>query len=435
MNLRPFQIILLAVFGFMALAALVLLSSYQSTQSTEELAYGQGVEIWGTFDVALVDTLFQNIAQEDKAFSVVRYERIDAANFDNIFVNAIAEGRSPDMIMLSSEDLVKHRTKLLAIPYTSLPIGSYRDTYVDGAEIFAMSDGIYALPFAVDPLVMFWNRDIFASNGIALPPTTWEQVAAEVVPKTTRRDQNRDVTQSAIAFGEYRNVYRAKDMLMLLALQSGSASVTENERGYTVNLNQAVDGSTRAPLDAAVQFFTDFSNANSAAYTWNRALPLDTQAFLSGDLALYFGRGSEAQGINNKNPNLNFDIAPLPQGGNASAQRGYGVFYGFAIPKASGNRAGAFAAANRIMSPKHADALTAALNMSPVRRDLIAAGSGNPFRAMILRAALIARGWLDPNPTVSDTIFTRMVEDVVSNRSRIGLSVSDAVSRLVLEYR
>lgn len=435
MNLRPFQIFLLTGFAIIAVVSIILLSNFQSSSSTEQLAYGDRVEIWGTFPTDTVDRLFQNITQEDKAFSVVTYRRIDERDFDDVLVNAIAEGRSPDMIILSSADLVKHRAKLVPIPYETLPIRTYRDTYVDGAEIFTLRDGVYAIPFAVDPLVMYWNRDIFASNGIATPPATWEEVVANVVPRTTIRDAGRNVTQSGIAFGEFRNVHRAKDVLLLLALQSGSRGVTESERGYVVGLNESPEGAgARAPLEASLQFFTDFSNANSANYSWNRALPRDTDTFTAGDLAIYFGRASEAPSIDSKNPNLNFDVAPVPQGGTATARRSFGTFYGFAIPRASANVNGAYAAAQRISSYKYADEFTTALTMAPVRRDLVAAGSADPLRAIMLQASLMARGWLDPDPAASDSIVLQMVEDVVSNRSRVTNAVTDAVSRLVLEY-
>jgi len=434
MNLRPFQIVLLASFALVAFIALIFLGGYQATPSQEEVAYGNEVIIWGTLEDSVFETVFRNIAQEDKAFGVVQYFSVPEQDFDDELINAIAEGRSPDMVVLSADNLVKHRAKLLAIPYESISLRDYRTTYVDGAEIFALRDGIYAIPFAVDPLMLYWNRDMFASHGLAQAPTSWETIVANVVPKITMTDTNRNIVQSALAFGEYRNVSHAKEVLMLLALQSGSAMVTESDRGYSVGINQSTAQGARAPLEASLQFFTDFSNPNSPAYSWNRAMAEDKNSFLSGDLALYFGFGSEAENIDKKNPNLNFDIAMVPQGGAATALRTYGKFYGFAIPRASLNSQGAFAAAQTISSAKYADELTQGLNVSPVRRDLLAKGDSNQYRSAMMQSALIARSWLDPEPAASDAIFMRMVEDIVSNRIRVGGAVGDAINRLILEY-
>jgi ABC-type glycerol-3-phosphate transport system substrate-binding protein len=434
MNLRPFQIILLASFTLMAFIALVFLGGYQSKPSKEDVVYGNEVVVWGTLDPKVFDAVFRDISQQDKAFSVVRYYFVDEADFDEEFINAIAEGRSPDMVILPADKLIKHRAKLLAIPYDSMPLRDYRNTYVDGAEIFALKDGVYAIPFAVDPLMLYWNRDIFASNGLAQAPSSWEQILANIVPRVTVTDSDRTITRSALAFGEYRNVFHAKEVLMLLALQSGSTMVVEDERGYSVQLNQSSVPEARAPFEAALQFYTDFSNANSPAYSWNRAMAEDKNTFISGDLALYFGYGSEAANIDSKNPNLNFDVTMVPQGGAATALRTYGEFYGFAIPRASSNAQGAFAAATTIASQSYADALTRGLDLASVRRDLIAKGDTSPYRAAMLRSALIARSWLDPDPVASDAIFLQMVEDVVSNRIRVGGAVGDAIKRLILEY-
>ena len=433
-NLRPFQIVLLAGFALMAFIALIFLSNYTRQPSENEVSYGDQVIIWGTFPYEAFDTLFRNITQEDKPFRAVRYQSIDEEKFDDLLINAIAEGRSPDMIILPAERLVKHRAKLLAIPYDTIPLGTYRSTYVDGAEIFARKDGVYAVPFAVDPLMMYWNRDLFATNAIAQAPRTWEEVVSIVVPKITVRDSNRNIHTSALAFGEVRNVLRAKEVLMLLALQSGSQMVYESDRGYVVALNQSAVPGSRPPLEAALQFYTAFSNANSPLYSWNRAMPEDKDAFISGDLALYFGFGSEAQDIDRKNPNLNFDMTTVPQGGTATALRTYGKFYGFAFPRAAANAQGAFAAARTITSPKYVSELTKSLNMAPVRRDLISQGDNNGYRSLILQAALISRGWLDPDPVASWQIFVQMVEDVVSNRARVAAAVDDAIDRLTLKY-
>lgn len=434
LSLRPFQIILLAFFAFCAFIALIFLGNYQASPSAEDIAYGNEVVIWGTLSAEAFDLVFRNISQEEKAFGAVQYFEVDEKEFDDQLINAIAEGRSPDMVVLSADNLVKHRAKLLAIPYESLSQRDFRTLYVDGAEIFMLKDGVYAIPFAVDPLMLYWNRDIFASAGVAQAPVSWEEVAATIVPRITKRDLNRNIIQSALAFGEVRNILHAKEVLALLALQSGSKMVTENDRGYVVELNVSTVQGTRAPLEAALQFYTDFSNSNSPVYSWNRGMALDKNMFISGDLAMYFGYGSEAQNIDSKNPNLNFDMTAVPQGGAATALRTYGNFYGFAIPRAAANANGAFAAAQTIASAKYADEITRALNLAPVRRDLIARGDSGAYRSSMLQSALVARSWLDPDPEESNGIFMQMVEDVVSNRERVGTAVSDAINRLILEY-
>lgn len=433
-GLRPFQVILIGIFAFLAFVSIFLLSQYRAGSSAAAKAYGSSVVIWGTLPQAAFNATFQNITQTDRAFTVVSYHYIDPKNFSSSLLNAIAQGNPPDLVVLPSEYLVKERPLLQPIPYSTLPLATFRNLFVDGAQIFARSEGVDALPFAVDPLVMYWNRDRFASAGLAQPPTTWEDLVANVVPKLTHKDARLNIQKSAIAFGETSNIKHADSILMMLDEQSGSAGVTEKGTQYVVGLNQPVQSGGRPPLEAALQFYTDFSNVNSPVYSWNRAMPEDEQAFTSGDLALYFGFGSEAQDISNKNPNLNFDVAPVPQGATATTFRTYGTFYGFAIPRAAHNPNGAYAVAQTLLQPANNTALTKALNMASARRDVVAAGSGDLYRATILKQALIAESWLDPDPTASASILAQMVDDVTSGRSRVSQAVNDAIGRLVLKY-
>ncbi len=432
-NLRPFQIVLLAVFAVMALVALVLIGNYRPSASTEEQLYGGQVIIWGSLPSEAFTPIFNTLKDQNENFKVVRYTQVDARNFNSDLVNAIAEGRSPDLIVLPHHQLVNLRAKLLPIPYESLPERQFRDSYVDGAEIFALRDGVYALPFVVDPIILYWNRDIFSGAGLAQAPTTWEGLVGSVVPALTQRDSNRSILRSAIAFGEYRNVRNATAVFSMLLLQSGSRMVEEGDRGYVVALNQGQQTS-RAPMDATLQFYTDFANANSPAYSWNRALAEDRTAFIAGDLALYFGFGSEVGLISDRNPNLNFDAAMVPQGANATIRRTYGNFYGFAIPRAAGNSNGAYAAAQTLARPDVALALSRELQMAPVHRSVLGGGSSGAFEQIIFNAALISAGWLDPNPASTGGILQTMIEDVASNRARISEAVSDAVDRITLSF-
>ncbi len=433
-SLRPFQIVLLAAFGLLAVVALVFLSLYQVSQQEETQIYGDRVLIWGTLSQSAFKAVFQDITAENKPFNVVQYEEISKTSFDEELVNAIAEGRSPDLIVLGADALVLHRAKILPIPYDSFPEREFRDTFVDAAEIFAQAQGIYGVPFAIDPLVMYWNRDLFASNGLAQPPTTWEAVVGDVVPRLTVRNTNRDVLQSGLSFGEYRNVESAKKILMMLALQTGSKMVETEGARYKVVLNESVGNTTSSPFEAVVQFYTDFSNVNSPLYSWNRAMVSAKGSFLGGTLGLYFGLGSEYVDIAAKNPNLNFDVAQVPQGASATILRTYGDVYALAIPKASPNPQGAFAVARLITSAQYAQPLSVGLTMAPARRDLLGLGETNVFRKVALQSALIARSWLDPNPKKSDGVLMQMVEDVVSNRERVSIAVKDAIERLVLTY-
>jgi len=420
---------------FLALLSLILLRGFSPNTSAENNPYGPRVVIWGPFPFNDVEDVLQQITDEEEAFGVVDYVFVSKEQFADRFLNAIAEGNAPDLVMLPHTELVSQRSKLLPIPYDTdgFSTRNIRDRYVDGAEIFALQNGLYAVPYVVDPLVLYWNRDLFAGAGLSGPPRSWEQLVGEAVGALTVRDNSRTILQSALAFGEFRNVRNATAVLSLLMMQSGSTLVTETDRGYEVALNESLVGG-RPPLEAALQFYTDFANASNPLYSWNRAQAEDRQAFIAGDVAMYFGFASEAAMIQDRNPNLNFDVAPVPQGSSATVARTYGNFYGLAIPRASRNPQGAFVAARTLASAQNSLNMAVAVGYTPVHRAALTAGTSDAYAAVGYEAALVARGWLQPDSASTDTAFQSMVEDVNSARSRVGSAASDAINRLIMAY-
>lgn len=433
-TIRPFQIALIAFFAVMALVSLFFLANFEGFSANRVRPYGDGVVIWGSFDQGVMNSVIQEIGKTNKDFNVVVYRQKDPRTFEQEVVNAIAEGQGPDVIVVPSEEFVTFRSKLLPISYETYPRRTFLDRFVDGAEIFARPDGIYAFPFALDPMVMYWNQDMFSTAGLATPPTTWEQVVNQIVPQLTRRSSTRAILQSAIAFGEYTNILHAKEMLLTLTLQSGSRMVEEGEGRYRVLLDNPIVQNSRAPLNASVQFFTDFSNSNSPLYSWNRAQEQDRLAFLGEDLALYFGYASEWQSLEGQNPNLNFDMAPVPQGASATYNRVYGTVYGFGILRTSGNAQGSYMALQQLMRDDVMAEITRGLSVAPASRAVIAAGTNDPYRQVAFNSALYARSWLDADPAASDAIFGQMIEDIVSNRLKIAAAVTDALQRLELAF-
>jgi len=432
-NMRPFQIGLLAAFGIIGLASLALLATFQGFGGLTQNPYGSKVVIWGTFPEGPFTTLIQEVGRDDRNFLVVEYIEKDERTFEDELVNAIAENRAPDAVILSHEDLILLRPKLQAISYDSFPTRTLRDQYLDGFEIFARANGLYAIPFAVDPIVMYWNRDILAAGGFASPPATWESLIS-MVERLTLRDATRNLLQATVAFGEYENVQNAKSILLTLLLQSGSQMIIEGTTRYEVKLDKAAGNETDRPLFSTLQFFVEFSNVYSPLYSWNRTFTSDQSAFLGEKLALYFGFGREATRLRQQNPNLNFDVSPVPQGAGATVKRTYGEFYGYSLIATGKNQSGAYRALLLLGNAANTAKLASELGLAPAHRMAIESGTENPVLGTIFNQALVARGWLDPNKTKSSEIFGQMIEDITSGRQQAGAVSSDTIRRLELAF-
>lgn len=434
MKLRPFELTLVIIFVVLMILTLFVMSNYKAPVDDNVTSIGGSIDIWGTLPGEKITEVIYSLSLTNPGYQSVSYRYIAPAQFNQVFVNALADGNGPDLIFIPHEFLVKNRSKIEPIQPDTFPVSNFRSTYIDGAEIFARNDGIYGFPIAVDPLVLFWNRDSFATKNLLVAPATWEEVVGEVVPKLTVRDSSRNIKSSALSMGTYRNIKNAFPLISTLLLQGGSSLVTEEGKIYKVMLDEAPGVAYSKPFTTAMTFYTNFSSVSNTLYSWNRSLGEDKDLFLREELAMYFGFASEARDIEAKNPNLNFDIAEVPQGAGATVRRTYGRFYSLMIPRSVKNRVGAFAVMQELGSQANSKLISDAYNLTPVHRASLLAGSRDIYGQVAYNSASIARGWLNPDLEKTDQILTELLDSVSANRSEISAATSDASKRIEYSY-
>jgi hypothetical protein len=166
-------------------------------------------------------------------------------------------------------------------------------------------------------------------------------------------DDSFNITRSVIALGEYDNIEHAKEIVAMLIMQAGNPITLRDAAGRPGVIMSEDLGLPEAPADSALRFYTEFANPVKPIYSWNRSLPSSRGMFLRGDLALYLGFGSELLPLQEENPNLNFDMAPVPQVRDSTLATTFGRLYAVGLVKQTDNLAGAFAAAT-ILSGREA---------------------------------------------------------------------------------
>lgn len=188
------------------------------------------------------------------------------------------------------------------------------------------------------------------------------------------------------------------------------------------------------PLRAAADFYTRFSKPSNALYSWNRSFKDDRLEFVSENLAIYFGYGSEGRQLEKINPNFNFDIAEVPQGAEATVRRTYGKFYALSLLKTSDNKVGASAAMTKLAGATVATEIAIRNNLVPAYRNAVLQGSNDTFGRLNYKSAAVALGWLNPDLSASNQIFSTMTQDINENRRDLDSAVLDASKRLGNEY-
>lgn len=419
-----FNIALLVIFIVFAVVAVLIFSNVIDVGDKDGISGAQGtVVLWGTIDRQDIGGLLTDFNQENKNFSV-SYVQKNPQTFDRELTEAFASGIGPDLFLLPNDLILRYRNKIFPIPYQSFSERVFRDMFVSEGELYLFPEGVLAVPLTVDPMVMYYNRSMLDSAGIAQPPLTWDEFYIIATLLTSKDDAN-NIVKSAVSFGGFKNVTHAKDILSMLLLQLGNPIVSKEGADLSSVLDLSFNLKT-SPAEAVLSFYTDFSNPLEEAYSWNKSLPASRDAFISEDLAIYFGYASELFEMRERNPNLDFDITRMPQVKNATANITIGRMRAIAISKTSKNLITAFVVSTLLTGRNFAGELAAILSLPPVRRDLLVVRPTTSYLPVFYDGALYSRSWLDPSPQKTDEIFETMVEDIVSGRADAGRAVGDA---------
>src|SRR3989344_5530617 len=415
MRISLFQGILIGVFGLGALIGLFVFATYSGSGGARMIG---PVIIWGTLPKANIQSTLTALAQTNETLKNVSYVQKSPATLPTELASVIATGAPPDLVLASQEELHTLAKFITPIAPATLSASAFTNAFIEGGGIFTapFGAGFYGGPFLIDPLVLFSNRSILSSLGIARAPATWEALTG-LVPNVAILTPSRQITRGLIALGAYSNVHGARAILSTLFLQTGiPLSVYATDGSLAANLDSdTTDGVP--PGQSVLGFYTQFADPSKVSYTWNPSLPDSQQSFLAGDLALYLGYASEARFLTSANPNLNFVVTPIPQPATATVKSTYGLIYAFMIPRGAKNTAGAYQVAVLFTNSAEQTAFASATGLAPATLNALVAMPGSPVAAVAYDEALYTRGWLSPMPADTDQVFSGMIGNVISGRS------------------
>ncbi len=422
----------------------------------EKLPYRFPLEVWGVYDDS---DAFNEINQLYKAYnpkvSEVDYRKISADNereFEQELVDALANGKGPDIILFKNSWLPKHQSKLAPLPSSEAQLANFKQNFADVArQDFVWENQIYAMPLYCDTLALYYNREILNQEGIVYPPSTWEEVKREA-EKLSKIDENGDIRQSAIALGRSSNppagVNRASDILMLLMMQAGARM--NSEGGRLVNFETSEFSGSNPGADA-LSFYTQFSQGGSDFYSWNSRMDYSIDSFAYGRTAMMMGYSYMADTLKKKNPKLRFEIASAPQI-DLEDKVNLASYWGMAVLKNKtikpSPQTGNYTNEDRVkeawnyiqfvtQKPRVQglpfDPTEKYLEMTEkptARRDLIEKQKKDEDLRIFAEQVLTARSWKRPDDVAVDKIFDEMINEVVIGKKTVGEAISSATIRI-----
>ncbi|HBI34092.1 MAG TPA: hypothetical protein DEA43_02865 [Candidatus Moranbacteria bacterium] len=462
----------------MAVVAIVPLFSGCGTSSTSD--YVVNLEIWGTFDDS---TIYGEIIDQYKKINPyvgeIKYRKFAQETYQQELLDALASGQGPDIFLISNGWLPAFENKLQSAPEPLMNEQDMKNNFPDVVAGDFMSDNkVYATPLSVNSMQLYYNRDMFNAAGITNPPKTWIEFQADV-QKLTKLNVNGNFDLSGAAIGTSLNINRASDLLSLLMLQNGVELPTK--KGTQAKIDEGVigsDGNTVQSGEQALGFYTQFARLSTAAntinqyYTWNNRQHYSIDAFSEGKVAMIFNYSWQIKEIRNKNPKLNFSVAPLPQI-SADKPATYANYWGYAVSRNKiapvsnvGGTPASPAVPNdvrtheawqflRYLTLKNSGTITLynaitknsadfPINFDPAndyikktqqpaaRRDIIETQKADTNLGPFAVGNLIAKHWYQVDPVAVDKIFSDMIESV--NRGDVTLREALTLAKNKINY-
>jgi len=429
-NSSLFQTILLIVFGGAILVGVLIFAGILPGFKSAPVGVAGTVTLWGTIPTNRISNFIEKINKANESQFKIVYVAKERDKIGEELLEALASDNAPDLVLLPQDLIFHYRDKIYPVPFTTLTQRQYGDNFVDGAKIFETVDGYLALPVAVDPLVLYYNKDLYKAVNLVTPPASWEEFVLNQ-PKLTVFDNLNKLVQSATALGTSNNIKNFKDIYALLSMQSGVKPIEFDGSKLYPNLLSGVSGGFNSS-QLALDFYNQFSNPERSTYCWNRSLPLDRDYFLAGKLANYFGLASELPYILEKNPHLNFDTASVPRL-NKGANLTLGHFSGLAVMKKTTKASTAFASAFALAFSTDSQQINQFLDAYPVKRSLIQKGDPNARRQIFFNEALVSSTWADPDTKKTDTIISQMISNSALGQTGAVKKASEDLQLLLAE--
>ncbi len=386
------------------------------------------LEFWGT-DPASYWTGIISAYQTANPNVTIKYVQKNVSSYEKDFVNSLASASGPDIITINNTWLNKHINKLSPMPGSLMTPQMFRDAFADVAiNDLVVANKIYAIPFYIDTIGLYYNKALFNNAGIVNPPKTWDEFNSDV-KQLTQKDSSGDFVRSGVALGTVSNVNYASDILTLLMLQTGAPMLSSDGKKATF------DATIKSfnPGESALNFYTSFAISSKPVYTWNARMPQALEAFKTGKTAMYLGYAQDLKEIATTVNNLG--VAPAPQIKDSQKDASYldinfASYQAGAVTGASTKKDAAW---NFLFFVSTKNAEGSYINVShlpPARKDLISYTASDPALNIFAKQILTASSWAQPDDVEVSIIFNRMINSVALSQTPAKEALKEAVAEV-----
>lgn len=278
----------------------------------------------------------------------------DSTNYYKNLVTDIALGAGPSIFTIRNDDLPAYRDFMLPLRnIQGEDLNKYKEDFSDIVVQDTIYRGnVYAVTSYVDNLQLYYNKNILAQSGIALPPKSWDELDRQLSRLNKRSVDSINFQQHAISLGTGgrgldggENINRHVDIMPMLLFQAGGDMFDSQKNEVVfgldknrdlVNNNQITSSQfttnsernnlQNTPAYNSVRFYADFADVTRSRYSWNTSSINNVDAFAEGKLAYLISYSYMQDILLSKNPRLEYGVARLPQV-DENNKRTYGFYF------------------------------------------------------------------------------------------------------------
>jgi len=373
------------------------------------------LEAWGILDESKTFLSIIENYQKRYPYIKINYTLKDEDVYHDEILKAFSNNQAPDIFIINGSHLPYYENKISPLNLKNdkdLNLFDLDKTYPNIVKnALLKGDYLLGIPLYIDSLALYYNQDIFNYYNIALPPVTWEEIL-NLVSSLRRTNAQGQITRAAIALGSSSNIRWDFDIISTLMMQYGSNIVDIDKKQTTLNYEIEYKNQRILPSKEALNFYTQFTNPHSNYYTWNDNFTDSVIAFSKGETVMMIGYSQAQKIIEKYNPNLNYNIASLPQFIDSPSKTNYGDTINFVVSQNSKHPEECWKFLKFLTGKNTAEYYYLQTKNPPARLDLIQNHINEPTSGIFTRQILLSQNWYQYDFQEINQIFKEMIEDV-----------------------
>jgi multiple sugar transport system substrate-binding protein len=283
-----------------------------ATEAPTTAASGEKVTItlatWAGADESNeLQAVIDKVNAEATDFEIVH--QANPADYYTKLQTMIAGNTAPDLMWLSQEYVANFADNGAIMDITDqvaalsdMPAAQLDDYYPGSIAVAKYNDRLYGLPWIAQPVVLYYNPEMFEAAGIAPPDESWTwDTFQDAAKQLTIKDESGNITQYGTAFNGWPPIH-------MFIWQAGGEVISPDLQSSPVDSPEAIEGA---------QFYADI------IYNPEYAVPEEViaeQGFgemvKAGKVAMFFGGSGDDldYAYQNDPANARMMMALVPKG-------------------------------------------------------------------------------------------------------------------------